>query len=93
MKIDEYSNTIHVMIMLGLGPEPKNPNVWDVLNTQRIMNVAQILGGEYKMCLFPTDDKNKLDCDVFFQQFRKQFESSRSEHYYKAKSNKLKIKE
>ena len=44
------------------------------------------------MFFFALEDQFKYDWEIFFQKFRKQFESSRSEHYYRAQCNKLERK-
>ena len=49
MKVDDYLNTIQVMIVYGLGPKPSkiyNSDAWDIWHTRRIMKVAQTLQGE-----------------------------------------------
>ena len=47
MNVDEYLNTIQVMIMYGLGPEPNknvNRDAWYIWHTRRIMKIAPTLG-------------------------------------------------
>ena len=51
MSVDEYLNTIQVVIMYGIGPEPNrnvNGDIWDIWLTRRMMRFAQTLGGEAK---------------------------------------------
>ena len=85
MNVGENLNTIQVMIMYELGPEPNrkiNGDAWEIWHFRRMMRVAQTLGGEAQRWFFALEDRFKYDWEMFFPKFRKQFESSRSEHYY-----------
>ena len=74
MSVDEYLNTVQVMIMYGLGPEPNknvNRDAWDIWHTRRIMKVAQTLGGEAKRWFFALEDRFKYDWEFFFPKIQK----------------------